>query len=126
MGLENLKSVFNDLTSNVKEPVEKISSFEPPQVARVSPDNKSMIPTLQSGKGSQIGDSVFLDATGNSRFSIGEDPNATHPTDFSILDGLPNIARVFPDNESMPPTLSIGESGIERRIIWPWSFTKYC
>ena len=116
MGLENLKSVFNDLTSNVKEPVEKISSFEPPQVARVSPDNKSMIPTLQSGKGSQIGDSVFLDATGNSRFSIGEDPNAKHPIDFSILDKLPNIARVFPDNESMSPTLSIGESGIETRF----------
>ena len=35
MGLENLKSVFNDLTSNVKEPVEKISSFEPPQVVPV-------------------------------------------------------------------------------------------
>jgi len=116
MGLENLKSVFNDLASNVKEPVEKISAFEPPQAARVHPDNKSMLPTLQSGKGSQIGTSVFLDATGNSRFSIGEDPTATQPIDFSILDNLPNIARVKPDNLSMIPTLSIGESGLETRF----------
>ena len=140
MGLENLKSVFNDLTKNVKEdfggphgqgvhggltnespstppfPDENTTldntangASIPPQVARVFPDNKSMNPTLQSGKGSQVGTSVFLDATGNSRFSIGEDPVATQPINFSILDNLPNIAGLRPDNQSMQPTLRSGK-----------------
>ena len=189
MGLENLKSVFNDLTKNVKEdfggpngqgvhggltndspstpthptdhsiiankfpniatvapdnesmsptlsigksgietrfatiskqgatPIKKeeLSILDGlPNIARVSPDNQSMSPTLENGKGLPIGDSVFLDATGISRFSIGVDPVATHPIDFSILDGLPNIARVSPDNESMNPTLNTGIGLISR------------
>ena len=145
MGLENLKSVFNDLTKNVKEdfggphgqgvhggltnespstppfPDENTTldntangASIPPQVARVFPDNKSMNPTLQSGKGSQVGTSVFLDATGNSRFSIGEDPVATQPINFSILDNLPNVAGLRPDNESMNPTLQTGKGLISR------------
>ena len=189
MGLENLKSVFNDLTKNVKEdfggpngqgvhggltnespstpthptdhsiiankfpniatvapdnesmsptlsigksgietrfatiskqgatPIKKeeLSILDGlPNIARVSPDNQSMSPTLENGKGLPIGDSVFLDATGISRFSIGVDPVAKHPTDFSILDGLPNIARVKPDNESMSPTLNTGIGLISR------------
>ena len=183
MGLENLKSVFNDLTKNVKEdfggpngqgvhggltndspstpphptdhsiiankfpniatvapdnesmsptlsigesgietrfatiskqgatPIKKeeLSILDGlPNIARVSPDNQSMSPTLENGKGLPIGNSVFLDATGISRFSIGVDPVAKHPTDFSILDGLPNIATVAPDNQSMNPTLNTG------------------
>ena len=148
MGLENLKSVFNDLTKNVKEDfggphgqgvhggltnerpstppfpdenslLDNIGTSAdgksiPPQVARVFPDNLSMKPTLQSGKGSQIGTSIFLDATGNSRFSIGEDPVATQPIDFSILDNLPNIAGLRPDNESMNATLQTGKGLISR------------
>ena len=189
MGLENLKSVFNDLTKNVKEdfggpngqgvhggltnespstpthptdhsiiankfpniatvapdnesmsptlsigesgietrfatiskqgatPIKKeeLSILDGlPNIARVSPDNQSMSPTLENGKGLPIGDSVFLDATGISRFSIGVDPVATHPIDFSILDGLPNIARVSPDNQSMNPTLNTGIGLISR------------
>ena len=115
MGLENLKSVFNDLTKNVKEDFggphgqgvhggltnerpstpsfpDKNSLLDntangasiPPQVARVFPDNRSMKPTLESGRGLKIGSSVFLDATGNSRFSIGD----AHPKNYSILDDI--------------------------------------
>ena len=115
MGLENLKSVFNDLTKNVKEDFggphgqgvhggltnerpstpsfpDKNSLLDntangasiPPQVARVFPDNRSMKPTLESGRGLKIGSSVFLDATGNSRFSIRD----AHPKNYSILDDI--------------------------------------
>ena len=141
MGLENLKSVFNDLTKNVKEdfggphgqgvhggltnespstppfPDENTTldntangASIPPQVARVFPDNKSMNPTLQSGKGSQIGDSIFLDATGNSRFVLPK-PGVKDikKEGLSILDNLPNIAGLQPDNQSMDPTLQSGK-----------------
>ena len=130
MGLENLKSVFNDLTKNVKEdfggpngqgvhggltnespstpthPTDhSIIANKFPNIATVAPDNESMSPTLSIGK-SGI----------ETRFATISKQGATpiKKEELSILDGLPNIARVKPDNESMSPTLNTGIGLISR------------
>ena len=130
MGLENLKSVFNDLTKNVKEdfggpngqgvhggltndspstpthPTDhSIIANKFPNIATVAPDNESMSPTLS------IGESGI-----ETRFATISKQGATpiKKEELSILDGLPNIARVSPDNQSMNPTLNTGIGLISR------------
>lgn len=143
MALENLKSVFNDISKNTKEdfggphgqgvhggltnespstppfPDENTlldntadGASIPPQIARVFPDNKSIDPTLETGKGSQVGDSIFLSATGNSRFTTTSKPGApgTKLEGLSILDNRP-------DGGAIPPQVAGVGSGPANDII---------
>jgi len=110
MGLENLKSVFNDLSENTLS--EKgihggLTNERPstpahpddhslldllPNVPLLGPDNLSMSPTLEI-KGRHGG-------------LTNESPSTPeHPQKHSLLDMLPNVARVSPENLSMNPTL---------------------
>jgi hypothetical protein len=101
MGLENLKSVFNDLSENVVSEAE-INGFSNIN-DNITHQHASRNPHKHyEGYGGHHGQGIHGGWT-NERPST-----PAHPDDHSLLDLLPNVPLLGPDNLSMSPTLEFG------------------
>ena len=101
MGLENLKSVFNDLSENVVSEAE-INGFSNIN-DNITHQHASRNPHKHyEGYGGHRGQGIHGGWT-NERPST-----PVHPDDHSLLDFLPNVPLLGPDNLSMSPTLEFG------------------
>ena len=101
MGLENLKSVFNDLSENVVSEAE-INGFSNINDNITHQDASRNPHKHYEGYGGHRGQGIHGGWT-NERPST-----PVHPDDHSLLDFLPNVPLLGPDNLSMSPTLDFG------------------
>ena len=98
MGLENLKSVFNDLSENVVSEAE-INGFSNIRDNTTHQDASRNPHVHYKGYGGRSNQGIHGGLT-NERPST-----PVHPDDHSLLDFLPNVPLLGPDNLSMSPTL---------------------
>ena len=100
MGLENLKSVFNDLSENVVSEAE-INGFSNIRDNTTHQDASRNPHVHYKGYGGRSNQGIHGGLTN-------EFPSTpAHPNDHSLLDLLPNVPLLGPDNKSMSPTLEI-------------------
>ena len=98
MGLENLKSVFNDLSENVVSEAE-INGFSNIRDNTTHQDASRNPHTHYEGYGGRSNQGIHGGLT-NERPST-----PPHSEEHSLLDFLPNVPLLGPDNQSMSPTL---------------------